>query len=482
MTRKTDVFISFAKILCGILLVGSVLCGWGFSQTITVTPKSAPPTAHITVGGSGFPANSALDVYFDLTDLALAVTDSTGAFSKVSIQVPKSALPATHYVTAIARSNQTAAQTSFTVRTDWAQFGFNPGNARQNPYENVLDANSVTGLDLSWTFPTYITVYSTPAVSGGNVYFGAYDGNLYAVNATTGKKLWTFTSGSVISSSPAVSQGNVYFGSYDGNVYAVNAKTGAFVWSYALGGGVPASPTVTNGTVYIATSSNTLLGLNATTGALLWSYGIYNIPQVAPAVANGVVYETGDGLYAINATNGALIWYDDLPLMSGPTAVAQGIVYANWPDELATEAVNTVTGNKRWECNCTTNSFALGAGTLYGGFSSGVYGTSASTGQGGWTFFTPNFDTVNSSPAVANGVVYFGAYDGVIYALNATYGYELWSFQTTYPIYTSPVVANGMLYFTSVDGILYAFGLPSGPAKIARPNAAELTPDMSLKP
>ena len=92
MSCKSNDF-SLGARLCAILLATSALSGWAFTQTITLSTKAGPPTAHISVGGSGFPANSAVDVYFDLSELALAVTDSTGAFSKVTIQAPKSALP-----------------------------------------------------------------------------------------------------------------------------------------------------------------------------------------------------------------------------------------------------------------------------------------------------------------------------------------------------------------------------------------------------
>ena len=37
---------------------------------------------------------------------------------------------------------------------------------------------------------------------------------------------------------------------------------------------------------------------------------------------------------------------------------------------------------------------------------------------------------VFSSPAVANGVVYVGSYDDNVYALNASTGAELWSYAT----------------------------------------------------
>ena len=45
------------------------------------------------------------------------------------------------------------------------------------------------------------------------------------------------------------------------------------------------------------------------------------------------------------------------------------------------------------------------------------------------------------SPAVANGVVYVGSEDGLVYALNAATGTELWSFTTGQIVLSSPAVA-----------------------------------------
>jgi outer membrane protein assembly factor BamB len=70
---------------------------------------------------------------------------------------------------------------------------------------------------------------------------------------------------------------------------------------------------------------------------------------------------------------------------------------------------------------------------------------------------------VDSSPAVANGVVYVGSADGKVYALNASTGAKLWSYTTAAPpsFLSSPIVADGVVYFGGGegDGYVYAFGL-----------------------
>ena len=61
-------------------------------------------------------------------------------------------------------------------------------------------------------------------------------------------------------------------------------------------------------------------------------------------------------------------------------------------------------------------------------------------------------------PAVANGVVYVGSGDHIVYALNARTGVLLWSYTTGGDADRSPAVANGVVYVSSADYV-YAFGL-----------------------
>jgi outer membrane protein assembly factor BamB len=85
-----------------------------------------------------------------------------------------------------------------------------------------------------------------------------------------------------------------------------------------------------------------------------------------------------------------------------------------------------------------------------------VYALNASTGVLLWSYATGA--PVESSPAVANGVVYVGSGDYNLYALNASTGVLLWNYANG-PGQSSPAVANGMVYVGSVFGNVYAFGL-----------------------
>jgi outer membrane protein assembly factor BamB len=75
-----------------------------------------------------------------------------------------------------------------------------------------------------------------------------------------------------------------------------------------------------------------------------------------------------------------------------------------------------------------------------------------------WSYATGG--GVSSSPAVANGVVYFAANGGNIYGLNASKGNRRWKYFSGYNyIYSSPAVVNGVVYVGSNNGVVYAFGL-----------------------
>ena len=98
-------------------------------------------------------ATVAVDIYFDTADVALAVTSATGAFSGINITVPTTAVPGTHWVTAVARGTTgKSAQAAFSVQTNWSQFRYSPLHRGRNPYENVLTTTNVGSIDVDWTF------------------------------------------------------------------------------------------------------------------------------------------------------------------------------------------------------------------------------------------------------------------------------------------------------------------------------------------
>ncbi|HEU0002754.1 MAG TPA: PQQ-binding-like beta-propeller repeat protein [Ktedonobacteraceae bacterium] len=77
-----------------------------------------------------------------------------------------------------------------------------------------------------------------------------------------------------------------------------------------------------------------------------------------------------------------------------------------------------------------------------------------------WSFIAGN--AVQTTPAIMNGVIYFGSNDRKLYALNASTGKLIWSYTTGLDVIGSPAVANGVAYVGSNDKKLYALRASTG--------------------
>ena len=84
------------------------------------------------------------------------------------------------------------------------------------------------------------------------------------------------------------------------------------------------------------------------------------------------------------------------------------------------------------------------------------------TNQTLWIYTTDG--TMQSSPTVANGVVYVGGGTGnnKVYALNAATGASIWNYTTSGNVYSSPAVADGKVYIGSSDNKTYCFDAATG--------------------
>ena len=136
----------------------------------------------------------------------------------------------------------------------------------------------------------------------------------------------------------------------------------------------------------------------------------------------------------------------------------------------------TVDGSKRLEFTAGTTGRTLLAGTPSIGADGTIYfGVEFNTnppagrvyaitpdGRVKWSFNTPNW--VDSAPAISadGSAVYFGCWDGKVYALNAASGAKLWEFVTTSYIVGSPAIGvDGVIYAGSGDGVFRAIS-PNG--------------------
>jgi eukaryotic-like serine/threonine-protein kinase len=464
---------------------------------IKISRRAGTPTATVTISGSGFSAHQAVDLYFDRSDEDLASTNGNGAFSEVALQVPSSAVPGTHYITAVQRHSGRSAQAKFAVNTNWAEDGFSAAHTGVNPYENVLSRSNVTDLGLDWTYHVgsnaYPGIEPSPAVVNGVVYMGGIPSaisSMYALSAATGKEIWSYGVGGFnIGGTPDVENGIVYTNLGFDSLYALSAATGVYKGGLATGSTVVWSPSVINGVVYFGGTNGEVYAAIPATSRLVWEYATGGAVTSAPTVVDGVAYVgSGDGnVYALNAVDGNKLWSfsTGAAINYSNVAEATGVAYAaNSAGDVY--ALNAASGAELWSFdagNGIASSIAVANGVVYidtSGPNGVVDALSAATGQLLWSFTTSGgFDS--SSPTVANGVVYVGSTDDNVYALNSATGAELWRFPTGSSVESSPAVVNGRVYVGSDDGNIYVFGLPGSQPAEARPRPSSLRPNYSLR-
>lgn len=95
-----------------------------------------------------------------------------------------------------------------------------------------------------------------------------------------------------------------------------------------------------------------------------------------------------------------------------------------------------------------------------GAYDNNLYALERKTGEFVWKY--PTTDGVGSSPFVYKDAVYIGSSDNNLYAISVKDGSQLWRFTTDGPIYSSPVVKFDHVFVGSDDGNFYAVNSKTG--------------------
>jgi len=336
-------------------------------------------------------------------------------------------------------------------------------------------------------------VDASPIVWNGNVYLTNNPGmgsseqlGLYAINATNGSIIWK-VSDIYGMATPAVSDGGYLFvhafdnKTGDGVLFSYYASNGTKRWSVVIEASpgwweVSSSPLVYNGSVYVLGYDGTLHAFDFD-GNELWnisSSGINKQYFSSPSAGDGLIFypRNESGTYYLAAVNetGAIVWKKPVngTIVNTP-AVGDGRVYVATDTMLY--AFNATDGTELWNISFsgTMSTPAIAGNRLYIGSKDGkLYCLNSSTGREIWNYTAiqnPSaWDSIKSSPAYADNVVYFGTNEakGKIFALNASDGSLIWEYDVNQYVMSSPFVYNGKLFIGADDGNLYIFGLWKG--------------------
>src|SRR5260370_258415 len=143
--------------------------------------------------------------------------------------------------------------------------------------------------------------------------------------------------------------------------------------------------------------------------------------------------------------------------------------YNPYENILTSSNVSALTLDWSYTTGSVQSSPAVANGVVYiGSMDDKLYALDAVTGALKWSYATGGY--IDSSPAVVGGVVYVDSGDLNLYVLDAVTGTLKWSYTTgsyrSY-IYSSPAVANGVVYVGSTDAKLYALDAVTGALKLS---------------
>ena len=377
----------------------------------------------------------------------------------------------TDYKNNVSNTNESTSSSSFT--TDWwAMFRHDSGNTAYSLSDAPEDWVEY------WNYQTSDFIVGSPVIVDGKVYIGTpgyykkldqppgtsgtlqpldVGGRLLCIDAEDGSLIWEHLFGFIISS-PAVESGKVYV-SYIvpedevGRIACLNAETGNLLWEKNIQYYIT-SPIIATGKVYIASSGTyapigTITCYNASTGNQLWAYtpSLNDYISCSPAILNGKLYCVHDSLTGIyvsclNAATGQLTW---------------------------DERITTDISIQSFSIAATSNTVVV-AGAPYQGTYGMVYGLDGTTGETLWDYQTGEWYTqwpdIMPSLAIAYDRVYFIAMlltqDSVVYCLDLSTGYGLWTRNLGDLAISSPAIADEKMYFSTVGGLLYCLDTTDG--------------------
>jgi outer membrane protein assembly factor BamB len=213
---------------------------------------------------------------------------------------------------------------------------------------------------------------------------------------------------------------------------AIHAQSKSFEkWSFVTEGKVLSHPVVDENVVYFGSDDKSFYAVDIPSGKMLWRYSTRFGIRSKALVHNEVVYViSGNDIHALGKKSGNEIWSFKNSDRSG----AEPIDY--------------------WDYH--TGTPVIAGSTVYAGLGDGyVYGFDTTTGKITTKLATIDTVPVRSGLIVENSILYFGDWNGKVYAYDLKSGRRLWVYSTfeeklydTFgAVNTQPIIHQDLLIF-----------------------------------
>ncbi len=342
-------------------------------------------------------------------------------------------------------------------------------------FEEELDVQTLWKLDIGSGMGDK-RLKLAPRFDKGRVFVADRDGLVQAIDANTGNRIWSVETDLPLSGGPGSGDELVVVGTSDGEVIALNQDNGTELWRARVSSEILSVPAAAMGVVVVHTIDGKLFGLNATDGKQLWLYS-REVPVLtlrgssSPVISGNMVYTgfAGGKLVALELSTGIMQWEISITAPSGRSElermvdidgdpfVNNGVIYVTtYQGDVA--AVGEYTGTLMWRRKLSSyNNVVADWRNLYVSDATGqVWGINPDDGAAMWKQ-SKLLNRQLSAPAVVDGYVVVGDFDGYLHWLSHSDGRMVARTRVGgEAISAAPVMHNGVVYVVGDGGDLAA--------------------------
>ena len=314
-------------------------------------------------------------------------------------------------------------------------------NVSLNTFICAFDFNSGK---LLWKFPTANSVKNTIAYENGIVIAQDAACNLYALDAESGKLLWkqyiNLNSYPYLTEGVTVDKGVAYAGIGAG-LSAYDLKTGQTIWTnkdWKQREGATTTLTVAGNVLVSGTQWGGLYGNDVRTGKQLWKLSDNGLGNrgASPVYKDGKLWIiSSKSFFTIEPQTGKVLQQKELSanldVTSTPLVTEQEIIFGT--ADRGVFALDKSTLFNKWKAE-TSPSLVYTA-------------PYSSTPQAG----------VETSPVASQGVVYIGASDGYLYAIDQATGIIKEKYNLGAPVFSTVAVSGNRMIVCDFAGNVYCF-------------------------
>ena len=372
-----------------------------------------------------------------------------------------------------------------------------PGKDWNTLLQNAAHSGGINGsqiklpLQLQWTANTGSNIFMTsPIIAGQRIFIATTDDNvslntsICAFDFSSGKPLWKFRTANSIKNTIAYENGVVIAQDASCNLYALDAESGKLLWKQYIN--LDSYPyltegvTIDKGVVYAGIGTG-LSAYDLKTGQTIWTNKDWKQREGSTTTLTvaGDVLVSGTqwgGLYGNDIRTGKLLWKlsgNGLGNRGASPVYKDGTLWIISSKSFFSiePKAGKVLQQKELSANLDVTSTPLVTEQeiIFGTADRGVFALDKSTLFNKWkvetspslVYTAPYSSTpqagVETSPVASQGIVYLGASDGYLYAIDQATGIIKDEYNLGAPVFSTIAVSGNRMVVCDFAGNVYCF-------------------------